>query len=55
MLHLNIVGIGWFGGWAYSDEVVREPAILGIPIYIVGYKVDGFLINDVGSGHGDSL
>ena len=29
--------------------------IAGIPIYIVGDEVDGFLGNDVGAGHGDSL
>ena len=43
------------GGWACGDEVVREPAIAGIPLEIVGDKVDGFLVNDVGAGHGDSL
>ena len=37
----------WFDGWACGDEVVGEPAISGIPIYIVGDEVDGFLRNDV--------
>ena len=55
MLYLNIVGVCWFGGWACCDEVVREPALAGIPIYSVGDEVDGFLGNDMGAGHGDSL
>ena len=55
MLYLSIVGVCWFGGWACSDEVIREPEIAGILIYIVGDEVDGFLGNDVGAGHGDSL
>ena len=55
MIHLKIVDIGWFCGWAGGDEVVREPAISGIPIDIAGDEVDGFLGNDVVAGHGDSL
>ena len=55
MLYLNIVCVCWFGGWACCDEVVREPAISGISIYSVGEEVDGFLGNDIGAGHGESL
>ena len=55
MLQLNIVGIGWFCGWAGGDEVVGEPAISGIPIDIDGEEVDGLLGNYVGAVHGDSL
>ena len=55
MLYLNIIGVCWFGGWACCDEVIRETALAGIPIYSVGDEVDGFLRNDVGAGHGDSL
>ena len=55
MLYLNIVGVCWFGGWDFCDEVVREPALAGIPIYSVGDKVDGLLGNDMGAGHGYSL
>ena len=53
MLQLNIVGGGWFCGWDGGDEVVREPAIAGIPIDIAGDEVDVFLGNDAGAGHGD--
>ena len=55
VLYLNIVGSCWFGSWDCSDEVVREPAISGTPIYIVGDEVDGFLGNDMRAGHWDSL
>ena len=55
MLYLNIVGVVWFGSWACCDEVVREPSLAGIPIYSVGDEVDGFLGNDMGAGHRDSL
>ena len=55
MLQLNIIGVGWFCGWAGGDEVVGEPAIAGIPIDISDDEVDGFLGNDVGAGHGDSF
>ena len=55
VLQLNIIGVGWFCGWAGGDEVVGEPAIDGIPIDIAGDNVDGFLGNDVGAGHWDSL
>ena len=55
MLKLNIVGVGWFFGWAGGDEVAGETVIAGIPIDIVGDEVDGFLGNYVGAGHGDSL
>ena len=47
---LNIVDICWFGGWDCSDEVVRDPAVAGIPIYIFGDVIDGFLGNDMGAG-----
>ena len=55
MLYLNIVDVCWFGGWACCDEVVREPALAGIPIYSVGDDVDGLLGNYMGAVHGDSL
>ena len=55
MLYLNIVGVCWFGGWDCCDEVVREPALVGTPIYTVCDEVDGFLGNYTGAGHGDSL
>ena len=55
MLYLNIVGVCGFGGWACFDEVIREPLLSGIPVYSVGDEVDGFLGNDMGAGHGDSL
>ena len=55
MLYLIILGICWFGGWSCCDEVVRETSLAGIPINSVGDEVDGFLGNDVGAGHGDSL
>ena len=55
MLYLNTVGVCWFGCWACGDEVVRDPAISGIPIYIFGDEVDGFLGNYMGAGHGESL
>ena len=55
MIQLNIVGVGWFCSWSGGDEVIGETEIAGIPIDIAGDKVDGFLGNDLGEGHGDSL
>ena len=55
LLQLNIIGVGWFCGWAGGDEVFGETAIADIPIDVAGDEVDGFLGNDVGKGHEDSL
>ena len=54
--HPNIIGPRILASTTNFKSIpMAQPAVAGIPIYIVGDEIHGFLGNDMGGGHGNSL